>query len=410
MTTTLDRADTRGVFSRVFDRTTALTTPQALLTIGGLLAVAWSLTYVTGGTSHAFAHTFYAPIVMAALPFRLRGSLLTALAAAVLAGPLMPLDASAGEPQPVSTWITRTMMFVAVGTVVALTLESRRRAEGRRLAEELQHTFGAPRAIPVEDQLVPLVADILAERRFRTVYQPIYELSTGNLIAVEALTRFDTEPLRSPDLWFAAAHEAGLGTELELAAIASAIEHARDLPTHVDLSINASPVTMGDPRLMEMLSRTDRRITVEVTEHVSVADYEDFATTIALLRTTGARIAVDDAGAGVASLRHIVHIAPNVIKLDISLTQGVSDSPLRLALATSLIEFAQQTGAQLLVEGVEEADDLQAWARLGAHGVQGFLVGRPSSLPVPDTSPRIAHQAAVAMRTERRRQRRVPHV
>jgi len=409
MTATLDRADTRGVLSRVFDRSTSLPPHQALLAIGGLLGVAWSLTYVTGGTSHAFAHAFYAPIVMTALPFRLRGSLLTALVAAVLAGPLMPLDSFSGTSQPVSTWITRAAMFAVVGAVVALTLESRRRAEDRRLADEHQHRFGAPRATPVEDPLVPLVADVLAERRFRTVYQPIYELSTGNLIAVEALTRFDTEPLRSPDLWFAAAHEAGLGTALELAAIVSAIEHARDLPTHVDLSINASPTTMGDPRLLEMLTRADRRITVEVTEHVSVADYDDFATTIALLRTTGARIAVDDAGAGVASLRHIVHIAPNVIKLDISLTQGVSDSPVRLALATSLIEFAQQTGAQLLVEGVEAADDLQAWARLGAHGVQGFLVGRPSSLPVPNTSPRIANQVAVALRAERRRQRRVMH-
>jgi EAL domain-containing protein (putative c-di-GMP-specific phosphodiesterase class I) len=165
---------------------------------------------------------------------------------------------------------------------------------------------------------------------------------------------------------------------------------------------------MADPRLVEMLTATARRITVEVTEHVGIADYDDFARTIALLRTTGARIAVDDAGAGVASLRHIVHIAPNIIKLDISLTQGVSGSPLRLALATSLIEFAQQTGAQLLVEGVEDVADLRAWSQLGAHGVQGFLVGRPSLLPVPVTSLRIAEHAAAELRAGRQHTVRTP--
>ncbi len=401
----LDRTHEPSGLSQLVARAAALPPGRAVGLLAVLLLAAWAATYVTGGTERAFTHVFYAPIIAAALPFGLRGSLVTSVVAATLAGPLMPLNSVVGEPQPASTWITRAVMFAAVGTVVALTIEGRRRAEDRRLAEELRHTFAAPRQVPVEEALVPLVADVLANRRFRTVYQPIYALRTGSLLAVEALTRFDVTPRRPPDAWFAAAREAGLGTELELAAIASAIEHSRTLPEHVDLSVNASPVTMADPRLLELVAGCRRRIMVEVTEHVSVADYDDFATTIALLRTVGARIAVDDAGAGVASLRHIVHIAPNVIKLDISLTQGVSDSPLRVALATSLIEFAQQTGAELLVEGIEKPDDLRAWARLGAHGAQGFLVGRPSPLPVPTTSSRIAQQAAAALRDERRRVR-----
>lgn len=393
--TTLPSPDVgRHAFSGLLERCENLRSGPALAAIAVLLALAWAVSYATGGSERAFTHLFYAPIVLASLPFRLRGALLTSLAAAVLAGPLLPLDSLVGEAQPPSTWFTRAVMFLAVGTVVALTLEGRRRAESRRLAEELKHTFAAPQAVPVDGELVPLVAEVLANRRLRTVYQPIYTLSTGDLLAVEALTRFDTGPARTPDLWFAAAREAGLGTELELAAIESAIDHAQELPRDVELSVNASPTTMADARLPALVRAANRRITIEVTEHVSVADYDDFATTIAALRSAGARIAVDDAGAGVASLRHIVHIAPNVIKLDISLTQGVSRSPLRLALATSLIEFAQQTGAQLLVEGVEDAADLRDWAKLGAHGVQGFLVGRPSELPVPTTSPRIVQQSA----------------
>ncbi len=394
-------AEAPSVFSRAVERTSSLGRLQAVTVVGALLLLCWGLTFVTGGTERAVAHTFYAPIVLAALPFRLRGALLTSMLAGVMAGPLMPLNSMTGEPQPASTWLTRAVMFAAVGTVVALTLEGRRHAEDRRLAKELRHTFAAPQATPVEDLLVPLVADVLLHRRFQTLYQPIYELRTGELLAVEALTRFDAEPVRAPDLWFAAARAAGLGVELELAAIASALEHSGGLPEHVDLSLNASPSTMADPRLVELLTATPRRITIEVTEHLGVENYDDFARTIATLRATGARIAVDDAGAGVASLRHIVHIAPNIIKLDISLTQGVSDSPLRLALAASLIEFAQQTGALLLVEGVEDVADLRTWSRLGAHGVQGFLVGRPSTLPVPVTSVRIAQQAASQVRAGR---------
>ncbi len=400
-TAPLVRPGSPDTFSRVVERTAALRTPAALTLIGALLVVCWGLTFVTGGTARAVEHSFYAPIILAALPFRLRGALLTSLLAGVMAGPLMPLDAVTGDQQPASTWVTRAVVFAAVGTVVALTLEARRRSECRRLADELRHTFSAPQATPVDERLVPLVADVLVNRRFHTLYQPIYELRTGDLLAVEALSRFDAGPASSPDLWFAAAHAAGLGTDLELAAIRSAIDGSHELPERVELSVNASPATMADPRLVRMLQSTSRRITLEVTEHVGVDDYEGFATTIALLRSHGARIAVDDAGAGVASLRHIVQIAPNVIKLDISLTQGVSTSPLRLALATSLIEFAEQTGAQLLVEGVEEVADLRTWVHLGAHAVQGFLVGRPSPLPVPVTSLHITEEAAAALAVSR---------
>jgi EAL domain-containing protein (putative c-di-GMP-specific phosphodiesterase class I) len=102
------------------------------------------------------------------------------------------------------------------------------------------------------------------------------------------------------------------------------------------------------------------------------------------------RIAVDDAGAGISSLRHIVQLAPETIKLDISLTQGVGTSPLRRALAGALIDFAQRTDAELIVEGIEEISDLSTWTALGADAVQGFLVGRPGNLPVAQTSALIA--------------------
>lgn len=361
-----------------------------LATAAGLVAC-WALAWVTGGSQRAFTHMFYVPIVFAAVRFGLRGTLLTSLSAAILAGPLMPLDAASGELQDPAGWLTRTVMFFAVGTLVTFTLEARRRAAERQLARDVRETLGPLTARPVDAALVPQVEMVLETGRFHTVFQPIYALSTGRLLGVEALTRVDVAPYRSPDQWFAAAREIGRGVDLEIAAVRTAVQSAAILPDGVELAVNASPAALADPRLLEILSTVPRPTVVEITEHTGIEDYEALGPRIDALRDAGVRIAVDDAGAGVASLQHIVQLAPHVIKLDISLVQGVATSPLRRALAGSLIEFAEQTGAQLLVEGIEDAEDLAIWTTLGAHAAQGFLIGRPSALPVPEVSMAIAH-------------------
>ncbi len=94
------------------------------------------------------------------------------------------------------------------------------------------------------------------------------------------------------------------------------------------------------------------------------------------------RIAVDDAGAGFASLRHIVRLSPDIIKLDISLTQHIREDPVLRALAAALVQFAHQTGTELIAEGIETTADLAAWQDLGAHAAQGYLLARPAGLPM----------------------------
>jgi EAL domain-containing protein (putative c-di-GMP-specific phosphodiesterase class I) len=220
------------------------------------------------------------------------------------------------------------------------------------------------------------------------VFQPVYAMDDGRLISVEALTRFDTPERTTPDRWFAAAHAAGLGVELEIAAAESALRAAHGLPPHVTLSVNASPATVADPRLLDLVrDHPDRRLMVEITEHAVIEDYPLLREALAALVSMGVELAVDDAGAGFASLQHIVQLEPDVIKLDLSLTQDVTGSPLRLALASALTEFTMRSGARLVVEGVETAADLAAWRRLGAYAVQGYLVGSPGGLPAPAWCP-----------------------
>lgn len=360
------------------------------LAIAALLVGCWSVVYVSGGTQAAMPHLFYVPIILATLPFGLPGSLATAVAAGVMCGPLMPLDVTTGERQELTSWLIRGGMFLVVGGVASLSLRLRERAYEQQLSSELRDTMTASPAPATDESLVPLVADMIATRRFHTVFQPMYSLLTGRLVAVEALTRFDVEPYRSPDRWFAAADAAGRGVELEVAALAMALETAADLDPTIELSINASPCALDDTRLIELLTvHQGRQLVVEITEHAVVEDYHLLEKMVANLRTLGVKIAVDDAGAGFASLRHIVHLEPDIIKLDISLTQDLAASPLRRALAGSLIDFAHSTGAQLVVEGIEEVADLNAWTALGAHAAQGFLVGRPGPLPAPSVSPLI---------------------
>ncbi len=370
-----------GRVARWMQRLPAWVASSYLLALVGLIYLA---VYYTGGTQRAFTHLFYVPIVMSALSFRWWGALGTAAVSSVLCGPLMPLDSTTGEAQQITSWLFRAAMFMLIGVLAHVAIELHEQLAEREFSAEVQRALSSSAAPghPVDPALVPLVADVLAAHRFHIVYQPIYSLADGALLAVEALTRFDAEPRRTPDLWFDAAAAAGIGTELEIAAIEAAVAGAVGLPPGVTLSLNASPATLGAERLRGILGGCGRPVVLEITEHAVVEDYHLLQDTVEGMRALGVRIAVDDAGAGISSLRHIVQLAPEIIKLDISLTQGVGTSPLRRALAGALIEFAQRTDAQLIVEGIEEVGDLSIWTALGADAVQGYLVGRPGPLPV----------------------------
>jgi len=355
-----------------------------VLVLGALLATIWAMVYGTGGTKFALTHLFYIPIVLAALPFGTRGSVATAVVAGVLCGPLLPVDTVTGEQQTVNSTIVRAIMFIAVGWIASESMALRRRLDAEHLSRDLRAAIIGPadESLSVDLSLVPLIPGVLERRAFHPVFQPIYSLSDGHLIAVEALTRFDVEPVRTPDVWFLAAHHAGRGADLELAAIEAAIEGAADLPENVELWLNLSPMTVAHPRLRALLDMCgERKIALELSEHEIVSDYDVLVERLVRVRQAGVQIAIDDAGAGFASLRHIVNLAPDITKLDISLTQDLASSQVRRALGEAMITFVHRMDGLLVVEGIETVADLTAWAELGADAVQGYLTGYPGSLP-----------------------------
>jgi EAL domain-containing protein (putative c-di-GMP-specific phosphodiesterase class I) len=228
---------------------------------------------------------------------------------------------------------------------------------------------------------VETIHRVLRNGAVRPTFQPVVRLVDGTVIAFEALARFRGEDFPGPDQAFAAAMDAGLGVELELLAMRQAFTSLDSVPRGAYLSTNLSVEAMLDPRVQEtLLANAGRRITVELTEHTQVHDYPTLVAVTERLRAAGILIAVDDAGAGFASLSHILQLRPDIIKLDITLTRGIDDDPVRMALARCLVAFASDIGANLVAEGIETSAERDKLLELGVRLGQGYLLGRPGAL------------------------------
>jgi EAL domain-containing protein (putative c-di-GMP-specific phosphodiesterase class I)/signal transduction histidine kinase len=214
------------------------------------------------------------------------------------------------------------------------------------------------------------------------VFQPIVDLRSGRVLGAEALARFP-DGVR-PDVWFGRAASVGLGLALELAAVRIAVARIEDLPPGTYLSVNASPALVESGQLAEAIAGpAARRIVVEITEHATVGDVQAFEAGVAALRVLGARLAIDDVGAGFASFQQVLRLRPEIVKLDISLTRAVDVDPARRALVTALVSFCRDVGGTLVAEGVETQAELDALVALGVGAAQGYVFARPGALPLP---------------------------
>jgi EAL domain-containing protein (putative c-di-GMP-specific phosphodiesterase class I)/DNA-binding NarL/FixJ family response regulator len=229
------------------------------------------------------------------------------------------------------------------------------------------------------------IEQALAPGAFTMMFQPMADLITGEVVGVEALARFACEPRRPPDQWFTEAYDVGRGAELELTAIAAALDQIHHLPLEAFLAFNASPATVITPEFEKLLVRHPAdRVVLELTEHTPVDDYPTLLDALDRFRRWGGRIAIDDTGAGHASFQHLLWLHPDIIKLDITLTGGINADPARRALAAALVGFATEIGATIIAEGIEIPGDLAALQRIGIPWGQGYYLARPGPLPLPD--------------------------
>jgi EAL domain-containing protein (putative c-di-GMP-specific phosphodiesterase class I) len=224
------------------------------------------------------------------------------------------------------------------------------------------------------------VSAVLSDGQLAVALQPIVDFNTGRTAGVEALTRFADG--RPPDVWFREAAETGLGLALDRLAFGRALTVFPRIPAQCFLSINATPELLNDTEFHDDLLARDvpyGRLVIEITEHERVSSYEELALALKPLRQRGVRLAVDDTGAGYASLNHVLQLRPDIIKLDRSLVSHVPIDPARRALVTALVLLALELGSAVTAEGVETPQELATLATLGVDHAQGYLLAPPTT-------------------------------
>ncbi len=225
---------------------------------------------------------------------------------------------------------------------------------------------------------------LLAPETISTVFQPIVALDDGRTVGFESLSRFRAEPQRPPDRWIAEAHAVGLGLEIEVECVRRAYRLRHTIPAGAYLSVNMSPDAILAPEMEDALGTESLEgLVIEITEHDAVSDYARLAARLADYRGRGAKVAIDDAGAGHASMRHVTQLSPDYIKIDRSLIHDIHLDYAKRALVRSMVTLEKDLGAAVVAEGIESADELRTLRELGVPFGQGYLLARPHGTATP---------------------------
>ena len=210
--------------------------------------------------------------------------------------------------------------------------------------------------------------------------QPIWSVHDERVCGYEALARFQTEPYLSPDIWFRDAENVGRGEDLERMSLTRALDTLDSLPEHCFLSINASPQAILSGQVSDALVGVNpERLVLEVTEHARIRDYNAFRASVGELRDQGVRLAIDDAGSGYASFKHILELDADVIKLDLTLIRDIHVNVKKQALAGALVAYARQLDTMVVAEGVECQEEFDTLKALDVDKIQGFYIGKPAA-------------------------------
>lgn len=234
------------------------------------------------------------------------------------------------------------------------------------------------------------VAELIARGRLTAVYQPIFDLATGTVLGWEGLIRpMSPSPFLDPVSLFAAAEAGGQLVALDFACMETIVAGAGRLPEGAFLSVNLSPRTLeaaefSTAALLAILGRHDlapRRLVIELTERQPIDDVERVLVKLDTFRRAGIRLAADHLGAGNAGLRLLTDLRFDIVKVDLGLVHRTAPGGRASAVVESIVAFAARTGALVVGEGVEDADQIDQLLALGVPAAQGYLLGRPGALP-----------------------------
>lgn len=240
-------------------------------------------------------------------------------------------------------------------------------------------------SVPVSHEMREAIQSILADKLLLTAFQPVHALPSGEVTGVEALTRFVGEDGAGADMWFSEAAAAGLGTELEIAALHCALTAAHDVPENMAVALNLTPATASDPRVRNLLAAAtlapDRTI-VELTGGLESVEGQTGNDGLGPLRALGLRLAISASGAALVSYDRIEQLRPDIIKLDRHLIEGIQNNEGQKIRARAIVELAREIGADVIAEGIETPEELEQVTALRVTGAQGYFLGRPSVHPL----------------------------
>ncbi|MBX9974181.1 EAL domain-containing protein [Cytobacillus firmus] len=239
------------------------------------------------------------------------------------------------------------------------------------------------------NEMMYKINKIVAKKDIKMLAQPIINVATGEVKAWEMLTRGPSGTfLESPLQLFTIARQTGSLYDLELIVLEKTLEQITKTGCTQDIFINFTPITIGNERFVRDVKKMltgyknipPEQITLEITERDPIEGIENFIYNIKVLRTLGFRVAVDDTGAGYASLNSISEIMPDIIKIDRSVIKGIDTNRVKESMLKGLLLVAKEAGSLVVAEGIESEGEASVLSRNNVDLAQGYFYARPDTL------------------------------
>jgi EAL domain-containing protein (putative c-di-GMP-specific phosphodiesterase class I)/GGDEF domain-containing protein len=231
-----------------------------------------------------------------------------------------------------------------------------------------------------------LLQDAISRQDISPVFQPVFDLATGNMIGMEALSRGPRgSEFESGETLFSLAERTELLVPLERVCRQRSLEAAAQGHNRRQIFLNLSPAAASDPEFLGPIFRDQvralglepDRIVLEITER-TYAVYEGlFREVLSKFRSQNFRIAVDDVGTGYSNLSSLADIEPDYLKFDNVFVRGIDRRQVKQDLLEALMSFARKMHTKVIAEGIETREELRVLQSLGVPYGQGFLLARP---------------------------------
>jgi len=231
----------------------------------------------------------------------------------------------------------------------------------------------------------------LRQDEFRVVFQPQFQISTGNLVRFEALCRWNSSELGNvpPDRFIPIAEETGLISEIGRRVMTDALHQVRMWTQggrRIGVAVNISPMQFMRPDFNEVITGVlassgfpPELVELEITEGIFIRDLNLAVSRIRELQRLGLSVALDDFGTGYSSLSYLQRMPINAVKLDRSFVSDLTTNPATVSMVRSVLSMAEALHLRVVSEGVETEAQLQILRSLGCNEAQGYLLGRPES-------------------------------